>query len=432
MHDYRNRLKLMASDKPREWFKISAKATDDGQPTVARVDLMDEIGMWGTTASDFVSQLNDIDTDEIDLHINSPGGEVWDAIAIYNALQDHDAQVNVTVDGLAASAASVIAMAGDQILMNKFSELMIHDAWGLCVGNAADMQDTASMLDRTSSNIAGIYAAQAGGSVDDWRAAMADETWYSADEAVAAGLATKVAGKGGKTAKARFDLTVFNHAGRANAPAPELVTPDAKTRDTVSDSSKEKQENRRMQPEHLEAIGLAEDATDDEVTTRLAELVEKSETAKPAEPKEGETPKTGDEPKEGENPAEVKPEGEKELTNAKFELPEGAAIIDKVQLERLQASAAKVDKMEADAVIKERDDYIVAAMDKGKFAPAERKEYEDIYDSNPRAARALIDKMVENKIPVKAVGRGDEANQVDEAAYPSGWASNLKVKEVRA
>lgn len=150
---------------------------------------MDEIGYWGTTAQDFVDELLAIDSATIELHVNSPGGDVFDGLAIMNALADHPATVNVVVDGMAASAASYIAMAGDSVKMNRGSQLMIHDALGFCVGNAADMEEMKVLLDRISDTIAGIYADRAGGKADDWRELMRAETWYSATEAVDAGLA---------------------------------------------------------------------------------------------------------------------------------------------------------------------------------------------------------------------------------------------------
>src|SRR5690242_14058447 len=129
--DYLNRIKALAlseseHSEPREWYRIQNKAK-----STARVDLFDAISWWGVSAQDFVRDLNDLDVDNIDLHINSPGGNVYDGIAIYNALKDHKATVNVTVDGIAASIASVIAMVGETVTMNTYSELMIHDAWGL-------------------------------------------------------------------------------------------------------------------------------------------------------------------------------------------------------------------------------------------------------------------------------------------------------------
>jgi hypothetical protein len=128
------------------------------------------------------------------------------------------------IDGLAASAASFIATGADEVVMGKNTQLMIHDAWGLVVGPAIDMRDMADRLDKISNNIASVYASKAGGSTDDWRGHMLAETWYDAEEAVTAGLADRVEGEADPEAKNKFDLSVFAHAGREDAPAPALPT----------------------------------------------------------------------------------------------------------------------------------------------------------------------------------------------------------------
>lgn len=171
------------------WYRIENSASSG----VTGVYIYDEIGFWGVSASDFMDALRQINTGVIELHLNSPGGDVFDGIAIYNCLRAHKARVDVVVDSLAASAASVIAQAGDTITMMPGSQIMIHEASGLCMGNAEDMAEMARMLDQQSDNIAGIYAQAAGGERDEWRTRMKAETWYMAEEAVEIGLADRVA-----------------------------------------------------------------------------------------------------------------------------------------------------------------------------------------------------------------------------------------------
>ena len=199
-----------------DWYRIENKA--DGP---ASVYIYDEIGYFGVTAKDFVNDLNGITASEIDLHLNSPGGDVFDGIAIYESLKSHSAKINVVVDSLAASAASFIAMAGDTVTMARNAQMMIHDAMGLCVGNAADMEEMIGLLNKCSDNIADIYAQRAGGTADSWREKMKAETWYSAQEAVDAGLADSVKGADSSDNKTdnTWDLSIFNFAGRENAPA---------------------------------------------------------------------------------------------------------------------------------------------------------------------------------------------------------------------
>lgn len=152
-------------------------------------------GSWGISAAEVVAHLGEIDAPQIDVHINSPGGEVFEGIAIKRALAAHPAQINVCIDSLAASIASVIAMAGDTIGIDESAFVMIHDASGFCYGNAVDMLSMADLLDKISGTIAATYATRTGrGSADSWREAMLAETWYTAPEALAAGLADHTLG----------------------------------------------------------------------------------------------------------------------------------------------------------------------------------------------------------------------------------------------
>ncbi len=164
----------------------------DTEADVTDVVIYSEIGYWGIEAAYFIRELAMVTTGNINLRINSPGGDVFDGIAIYNALVGHPAKVTTYVDSLAASIASIIALAGDEVVMGKYSMMMIHDASGGVGGNAEDMRAMADLLDKISQNIAQAYADVSGGDADDWRQKMLAETWYTADEAVAAGLATRV------------------------------------------------------------------------------------------------------------------------------------------------------------------------------------------------------------------------------------------------
>lgn len=214
---------LKPSPDKGPWFKMEAAADGDS----AEVYIYDAIdSWWGVSANDFVRSLQELDVATINLRVNSPGGSVYDGVAIMNALRRHPANVIATVDGLAASAASFIIQAADEVVMGSGTELMIHDASTIVWGNADEMVEAASHLDRISGTIAGIYAERAGGTVEEWRDAMKAETWYSADEAVAAGLADRVIKRDASEDKAtnRFDLSVFAHAGRRNAPAPTTNT----------------------------------------------------------------------------------------------------------------------------------------------------------------------------------------------------------------
>ena len=189
------------------WYTIRNASDDE-----AEIYIYDEIGYWGTTANDFISDLREIKASKIALHINSPGGDVFDGIAIFNALVRHKAEVTVWVDGFAASSASFIAMAGDEVVMSPHSQMMIHEASGLCIGPADDMRAMADILDKSSENIASIYAKRTGSDVAEWRDLMKDETWFSDAEAVEAGLADRVDGEDEEAVAARAAARLRNSA----------------------------------------------------------------------------------------------------------------------------------------------------------------------------------------------------------------------------
>lgn len=154
----------------------------------------DVIGGWDLDSAEFVQAVHGITAGAVDLHINSPGGFVYDAVAMYEALAAHPATVNVHIDGLAASAASFLAMVGDTVDIARAGRMMIHDAQGVGMGSPADMREYADMLDAVSDDISGFYAGRAGGKPATWRAAMSATTWYSASQAVEHGLADQVTG----------------------------------------------------------------------------------------------------------------------------------------------------------------------------------------------------------------------------------------------
>lgn len=206
------------------WYNISSKKAAD--KIVAEVMIYGEIG-WEVAANQFVKDLTLLEADKINVRINSVGGDVFDGVAIYNALRMKDADITVYVEGLAASAASFIAQAGDEVVMLTGSQMMIHDASAMAWGNEDVMLQTADILSRISNSIADIYAQRAGGKPEDWRAIMKTEMWYSPEEAVQAGLADSVLAdenKDAQEAKNGWDLRVFNYAGRKEAPNPAEET----------------------------------------------------------------------------------------------------------------------------------------------------------------------------------------------------------------
>jgi ATP-dependent protease ClpP protease subunit len=148
----------------------------------------------GVTAADFVRELDAIGPDGIDLHLNSGGGSVFDAVAMHAALVNHPSDIVTYVDGIAASAASFLAMAGDEIVIEKPAKMMIHNALvGYGIANKRDLRELADVLEELDGTIAQMYADRSGRPVAEFADAMDRETWYGSAAAVAAGLADRVA-----------------------------------------------------------------------------------------------------------------------------------------------------------------------------------------------------------------------------------------------
>lgn len=166
----------------------------------------------GFTSREVIDALAELGRDaDINVRINSGGGYVDDGVAIFNALSQHKGKVTVIVDAMAASSASVIAMAGDERIMRKGAMMMIHDPASVVWGTADDMAKAITMLEKHAANLAGIYADVTGEDVEDIRADMKEELWLNADEAVERGFATSANDNKAKTAAAH-DYSVYAKA----------------------------------------------------------------------------------------------------------------------------------------------------------------------------------------------------------------------------
>ena len=214
----------MSTKNNKPWFTLK---NQDNKPT--ELLIYDVIGDWqGLSARELVQDLKAIDSDELVVRINSPGGSVFDGIAIYNALRYHSANVHVRIEGLAASIASVIAMAGDSITMAENSLMMIHNPLGWVGGEAEDMRRTADMLDKATEAIALAYSGKSGKPIEDITPLMASETWFTAKEAHEHDL-VDVIDKPVQLA-ASLDLSIFQNVPEAlmpkapQPPAPKPVT----------------------------------------------------------------------------------------------------------------------------------------------------------------------------------------------------------------
>lgn len=210
----------------RSWYAFR-NATE----SEVEIYLYDEIGFWGTGAKAFIAELRQHAGKHVHLRINSPGGEVIEGTAIFNALKRHAAGVTVHIDAMAASMASVIAMAGNPVFMADNALLMIHDPYTLAMGTSEELRKSADLLDTMKANLIRAYVGKTGMPEKEIEDMMAEETWLGATEAVALGFADAIedgvaaaASMTPEKARARFDML---RKVMANEPAPTPETPEA-------------------------------------------------------------------------------------------------------------------------------------------------------------------------------------------------------------
>lgn len=173
----------------------------------------------GISAEELVPQIRSIKGGTLHLRISSPGGDVFAAQAIVAAIRDTGAQVVAHIDGLAASAATVIATAADSIEISDGAMYMVHCGWTVVMGNSVDLKATAALLDKVDGVIASQYAAKTGLTPEAVLQIMQSETWFSAQEAVDAGFVNAICAPS-KT-KNQWDLSAYSKAPAAADPAPE-------------------------------------------------------------------------------------------------------------------------------------------------------------------------------------------------------------------
>jgi ATP-dependent protease ClpP protease subunit len=211
--------------KKKQWYAMKATETS-GQKT-AEIRIYSEIGFWGMTASDFMAELDAIaaDASAIVVSINSPGGDVFDAFAIYNGLRRYAGKVTTRVDGVAASAASLIMMAGDDIVMPENATIMIHNVWTIAGGTAEDLRKAAEMMDKLRDGIVAAYQ-RSGQTEADIIAMMDATTWMTAAEALEKGFCTAIEEPVKLAASAEMTALLARHANAPEALIAQLEGDD--------------------------------------------------------------------------------------------------------------------------------------------------------------------------------------------------------------
>lgn len=392
------------------------------------VTLYDEIGIYGTRSSEFAERLKEAGDGDITLRVNSPGGDVYEGLAIMNQLRNHPGKVTAYVEGLAASAASFIVVGGaDELIMNRNSELMIHDAMSMVSGNAEEITTALAGLERASENIASIYAEKAGGDSEPWREAMRAETWFTAEEAVEAGLADSVGGivrPAAEVAAMQSKFSLMNKfKGRQGNPPADLINKGEDMADTkeLSNLLKEINETRDgllsmvNSANELTAALLADSEADAE---ELADGVEDVEQPEPgeAQPEPGEHEEVSEE--EPEEPAEVEQPAEED-----GDRPEETVTIDAATYAELKAAAehgwaAAEEKAKAERAA-EVDNWI----SEGRISAALRSKAVAAIERDADAARATYGSNPKGTIPRAALGHAvDEAGEKSSSSHLSNSA----------
>jgi len=200
----------------KKWFEIKNKADK------AEIWIYEEIGedWWtgeGVTAKSFQKELSAIKASQIDLHINSPGGQAFEGITIYNLLKQHSAKVTTYIDGLAGSIASVIALSGDKVFMAENALFMMHEPSGYAFGNSEEMRKTADLLDKVGRSISLAYQDKSGKDEKEIKDLMVDVSWLSAQEAKGLGFVDEITGAADMTACAKF-VPIMEKAKFKNIP----------------------------------------------------------------------------------------------------------------------------------------------------------------------------------------------------------------------
>lgn len=385
---------------PKPWFRIEPRAAAEDAPSTADVYIYDEIGdsWWGgISPKGLIDEITALDVETMTVHINSPGGAAWDGITIMNALRAHKATVSVVVDGLAASAASVIAMAGDTVTMNRGAQMMIHDASGGAWGNAQDMEDIAGILHKLSDSIADTYAARTGGTRAHWRAVMQAEAWYTAEEAVQAGLADTWDGSGEEavdvTAVAAFDLSRFRFPGRAHAPSPQIAVLKLPSSSEPGDPNRKENV---VAYDDLKAglrqrLGMTDAAaTDDELLAAVDEALD-------------EQPPTA--------AAQAAP------------IPEGTQLIEDNVLAQLRDDARAGREAREEQIAARRDGIIQNALREGRITAASAPSFRSMLDKDEDGATKVLDSLAENTVPVTEIGHTAGEVSAEDALYAMAFGA---------
>lgn len=387
----------------REFFDavVAPKPSGDA-PEIATIRLYGPIdswgGFWGISAKDVGGVLDALpdSVTQIILRINSPGGHVFEGISIKNLLRAHKAKVTAVVDGLAASAASVIATGADETVMSPGTQMMIHCTSTIVWGNAADMRKEAAVLEGLDRSLAEIYSAKAG--EKDWAALLESETWLTAADAVEMGLADRVADipDAGESSTVGDDEQIIlipdeeEPEDRAAARIIRYAARAPKLPDSTEPGDPNRKENAVAYSDLTaglrERLGVTDaDATDETLLAALDEALAEQH----------------------------------ENTTVTAALPAGTVAIDATVLADLQNSARAVSELRAAQDAARRDGIIDNALREGRMTSASQAHFRAMLDADEAGATALIASLAKNTVNTREIGKVDAIDDADAALYQS-------------
>lgn len=375
--------------------ETTGSGSDVTTRTVATLRIYGPIydGWYGVSARSVSEALDELgEVDEIRVRINSPGGDAWEGMTIMNMLRAHQAQVVAVVDGVAASAASFIAAGCDETVMSPGTQMMIHDASAFAYGPAETMRKAATFLDSVSNAVASIYTDVAGGTDAGWRELMVETTWYTAAEAVEAGLADRVgvvpdAGPADTApvpelpdledseVEDSWDFSMYPYAGRSKAPAPKPPTASADGSITTQEGSTAVAFSDEQLATMRQELGLPEDADEATIVAALSEALEER----------AETPAS--------NTATP---------------PEGMVLVESDVLDQLRTGAEQGTAARTQQLIEKRDRAINQAIADGKITPARKDHWVAQWDADPEGAEQTLNALAAGLVPVEERGHDQD------------------------
>lgn len=410
--------KLTPPKSKAEFFDAITTPAPSGEGNVATIRMYGPIdsygGWWGISAGDVSDVLDGLpdSVTQIILRINSPGGEVFEAMSILNMLRAHKASVLGVVDGLAASAGSVIAVGCDETVMSPGTQMMIHSPSSIAWGNAAEMRKTAEILDSVEESIISIYRDKAGESA--WGELLSAETWYTAQQAVETGLADRVgvvkdAGETStagaeeedpvgplegddvedmfQSARARLGLHPIGASASPKPPASreEGSTPTQKEALAMSDALKAGLSAR---------LGVTDAAISDDDLLAAVDEVLGEQTDTPAAPAAA--------------------------------IPAGTQLIEDTVLETMRADADAGRQAREQQISDRRDGMIQNALSEGRISAVSAPQFRAMLDANEESGAAVLASLATNTVPVAEIGHADGVHDADAALYNAAFGTDEK------